>query len=109
MEIIFWDYLVSNKECTRWHNSWNKLKIPDCKNAAKQNRYEFPSASSIIKCLEDFDKITGFHESFCPFFSKHLHIYFNPAQNAFPILLPNGLVMVTNEGWTVCNCFKKEM
>ena len=28
------------------------LKIPVSKNEAKQNQYEFPSASSIIKCLD---------------------------------------------------------
>ena len=32
----------------------------DSKKKAKQKRYEFPSASSIVKCLEDFEKITGF-------------------------------------------------
>ena len=58
-------------------------------------RYEFPSASSIIKCLRDFEKLTGFHEPFCPFFSKSLHIHFNPSQNVSPILVLNGVVMVT--------------
>ena len=42
-----------------------------------------------------------------PFFSKNLHIYFNPPQNVPPILLLNGLVMVTNEGSIACKCFKK--
>ena len=35
----------------------NKFKISDPENEAKQNQYEFPGASSIIKCFENFDKI----------------------------------------------------
>ena len=27
-----------------------------------------------MKCLEDFEKTTGVYKSFCPFFSKSLHI-----------------------------------
>ena len=85
------------------------LKIPDSENEAKQNRYEFPSTGSIIKCLEHFEKMTGFYKSFCPFFFflKTLHIHFNPSQNVSPILLLNGLVMTTNEGSIACKCFKK--
>ena len=85
----------------------NKLKIHDSENEAKQNRYEFPSASSIIKCLEDFEKVTGFYKSYCSFFPKNLHIHFNPSQNVSAILLLNGLVMVTNEGSIACKCFKR--
>ena len=58
-----------------WHNDFksltynlfplqlrvNKLKIPDFENEAKQNRYESPSASSVISCLDDFEKMTGFY------------------------------------------------
>ena len=51
--------------------------------------------------------MTGFYKSFCPFFSKSLHIHFNPSQNAYPILLLNGLVMVINEGSVACKCLKK--
>ena len=43
----------------------------------------------------------------CPFFSKSLHIHFNPSQNVSPFLLLNGLVMVTNEGSIACKCFKE--
>ena len=74
-----------------------------------ESRHEFPSASSVIKCLEDFEKMTGFYKYFYPFFSKSLHIHFNPSQNVSPILLLNGLVMVTNEGSIACKCFKKEI
>ena len=72
----------------------NKLRLPDSENEAKQNRHEFPGASFIIKCLEDFGKVTGFYKSFCPFFSESLHVHFNPSQNVSPILLLHGLVMV---------------
>ena len=74
-----------------------------------ENRHEFPSASSVIKCLEDFEKTTGFYKYFYAFFSKSLHIHFNPSQNVSPVLLLNGLVMVTNEGSIACKCFKKEI
>ena len=87
---------------------YNSEKIPHSENEAKQNRYEFPSAGSIIKCLEDFEKIPSFYKSFSPFFSKSLHIHFKPSQNVSPILLLNGLVMVTNEGSIACKCFKKK-
>ena len=53
--------------------------------------------------------MTGFYKSFCPFFSKSLHIHFNPSQNVTTTLLLNGLMVVTNErsiGWNVS---KKEM
>ena len=43
----------------------------------------------------------------CPFFSKSLHIHFNPSQNVSPFLLLNGLVMVTNEASIACKCFKE--
>ena len=51
--------------------------------------------------------MTGFNKSFRPFFSKSLHINFNPSQNVSPILLLNGLLMLTNEGSIACKCFKK--
>ena len=57
--------------------------------------------------LEDFEKMTGFYKSFCLFFSKSLHIHSNHSQNVSPIVLLNGLVMVTNEGSIACKCFKK--
>ena len=43
-----------------------------------KNRYEFPSASSLIKYLEDFEKMASFYKLFCPFFWKSLHIHLNP-------------------------------
>ena len=52
--------------------------------------------------------MTGICKSFCPFFSKSLHIHFNPSQNVSLILLLNGLVMVTNKGSIACKCFEKE-
>ena len=39
----------------------NELRIPDFENEAKQNRYESPSASSAISCLDDFEEMTGFY------------------------------------------------
>ena len=60
-----------------------------------------------MKCLEDFEKMTGFYKYFCPFFSESLHIHFNPSQNVSPILFLNGLMVVTNKGLTVCKCFRK--
>ena len=57
--------------------------------------------------LEDFEKMTNFYKSLCSFFSKNLYIHFNPSQNLSPILLLNGLVMITNEGSIAYKCFKK--
>ena len=57
--------------------------------------------------VEVVEKMTGFYKSLCPFFFKSLHIHFNPSQNASPILLLNGLVMVTNDEPVACKCFKK--
>ena len=51
--------------------------------------------------------MTGFYKSFCPFFAKSLHIHFNPSQNVSPVLLLNGLMIVTNEGSIAYKCFKK--
>ena len=50
--------------------------------------------------------MTRFYKPFFPFFSKRVHIHFNPSQNVSTILFLNGLVMVTNEGSIACNCFK---
>ena len=52
--------------------------------------------------------MTGFYKSYCPFFSKGLHIHFYPGQNVSPIILLNDLVMVTNEGSIACKYFKKK-
>ena len=70
-------------------------------------QYEFPSASSIIKYVENFGKITAFSKSFCPCFSKSLYIYFNHSQNVSPVLRINSSVMAANEGSMGCKCFKK--
>ena len=45
----------------------------------------------------------GVCKSFSPFFSKSLHIHFNPSQNVSPILLLKGLLMVTNEWLKMLN------
>ena len=50
--------------------------------------------------------MTGFYKSFCPFFSKCLHIHFNPSKIVSPILLLNALVM---KGRLLANVSKKEM
>ena len=41
--------------------------------------------------------MTGFNKFFRPSFLKSLNINFSPSQNVSPILLLNGLLMVTNE------------
>ena len=69
-------------------------------------RYEFPSASSIIKCLEDFEKMTVLYHFFCPCFSNRLHL-FQSFTIASAVLLLNGLAMVTNEESIAYKCFKK--
>ena len=51
--------------------------------------------------------MTGFYKSFCTFFAKSLHIHFNPSQNVSPVLLLNGLVIVTNKGSIAYKFFKK--
>ena len=82
-------------------------KIPGSENEARQNRYEFPSTSSIKKYLVDFQKMAGFYRSFCLFISKSLHFHADPSPNVSSILLFNGLVMVTNEGSIACKHSKK--
>ena len=54
-------------------------------NKAKQNWYECPCASSLTKCLEDSEKITGSYKSFFQFILKCLHIYSNPWQDVSPL------------------------
>ena len=51
--------------------------------------------------------MAGFFKWFSPFFSKSLHIHFNPLQNVSPVLLLNGLVMVTNGVSIAWKCLKK--
>ena len=50
--------------------------------------------------------MTGFYKSFFFFFSKCLHIHFNPSKIVSPILLLNALVM---KGRLLANVSKKEM
>ena len=52
--------------------------------------------------------MAGFYKYVCPFFSESVHIHFNPSQSVSPILLLNGLVIVTNEGLIACKYFKKK-
>ena len=40
----------------------------------------------MLKCLENFQKMTCFYKSFYPFISKNLHFHFKPSQNVPPIL-----------------------
>ena len=88
--------------CFRYNSKEISSKFRIRKWSFKQNRYEFPSANFMIKCLEDSEKMAGVHKSFFPFFSKSGHIHFNPSHSVSPILLLNGLVMVTNEGSIAC-------
>ena len=87
---------------------WIQHKIPDSENEAKQNRYEFPSTSSITKYLVDSEKMTCFYCSFCLFISKSIHFHANPLPNVSPILLFNGLVMATNERVYCLQTFQKK-
>ena len=50
---------------------------------AKQNENEFFCATSMIRCLDDFNKLTGFKKPFCPPLLRSLHIYFHPSQNVY--------------------------
>ena len=43
-----------------------------------------------------------YKNSFRPSISKSLHRRFNPSKNTSPILLLNGLLMVTNERLVAC-------
>ena len=43
-------------KCT-WNSDFRSVLY---ENEAKQNWYEFPCAGSLIICLEDFEKMTGF-------------------------------------------------
>ena len=63
---------------------------------------KLPSKSPDLLGLKDFEKMTSFCKSFCPFFSNSLQIHFNPSQNVSPVLFLSGLVIVTNEGSIVC-------
>ena len=65
---------------------------------------KLPSKSPDLLGLKDFEKMTSFCKSFCPFFSNSLQIHFNPSQNVSPVLFLSGLVIVTNEGSIVCKC-----
>ena len=50
--------------------------------------------------------MTSFYKSFCPFFSKSLHIHSNPSQNVSSLSLLNSLLMIINEGMIGYKCFK---
>ena len=42
------------------NNREENKKNPESENEPNQNWYEFSCASSLTKCLEGFDKMTGF-------------------------------------------------
>ena len=94
------------KSCFCYNSEEKNHKFLDPKNEAKQNYQKFLCASAIIKCLEDFEKMKDFSESFCIFTSKLLRIHFNFSQKNSLVLLLNGLAMPTNEGLIACKCFK---
>ena len=85
-----------------------KILIPKM----KLNRIDgcFFCATSLTNYMENFEKITGFFKSFCSVISKSLPIHFNPSQIVCPVLLLNGLVMVTNkESQLLANVSNKEL
>ena len=95
-----------------WHRPLKNLpafsknhKNPDSKNEAKQNYYKFFCASSVMKCLEDFEKITVFKSLFVQLSRKGYTIV-SILQKTFFLPLLNGVVMVTNYGSIACKCFK---
>ena len=56
--------------CFRYNSKEISSKFPIRKWSFKQNRYEFPSANFMIKCLEDSEKMAGVHKSFFHFSRK---------------------------------------
>ena len=67
-----------------------------------------------LQCKFDKKMFKGFWEKdrflqifLSIFLEKFTHIHFNPSQYFSPILLLNGLVMVTNERSIACKCFEK--
>ena len=50
--------IVSSTSCLSYNSERKKHEIPNSENEAKQNRYKFPCASFVIKCLEDFEEMT---------------------------------------------------
>ena len=74
-------------------------KFPIPKMRLNMIDIKFPCASSIMKYLNGFEKMTGFYKSFFVHFSQKIYTFnlHNSSQNVSPILLFNGLMVVTNE------------
>lgn len=81
------------------------MQIPDSELSLTK-LIRLPCESFILKCLENFEKITGLQKSFCQSISESLHICFIPAQNFSLILFFNCFVMITNEGPIACESFE---
>ena len=101
--IVTLNALPTNGFCCNSEEISSKSPIPKM----KLKQIDISSASSIIQFLEIFEKMAGFCKWFSPFFSKSLHIHLSPLKHVSPILLLNGLVMVTNEVSIAWKCFKK--
>ena len=85
------DFKKFPASCSRYNSEEKSPKSPIPETKLSRINASFPVQFLLTKCLKDFEKITGFGNSFCPFISKSLHIHFNPSQNGSPLLLVNGL------------------
>ena len=82
--------------CFHYNSEEISSKFPIPKIKLNMIGVDFPCASSIMKCFDGFEKMAGFYNLFLSIFlGKFTH--FNPSGDVFPILLFNGLMMVTNE------------
>ena len=97
-------WLMTMEMRTKMKNRSHRCDInrPRSRHGHKYSKYKMWLSIMIAICIKQ-----KFLQLFCPFFSKCLHIHFNPSKNVSPIVLLNGLVMVTNEGSNTCKCFKR--
>ena len=54
------DVVIFYRQVVSVITQMKKTQNSRTENETKQNWYEFPCANSLTKCLEDFEKMTGF-------------------------------------------------
>ena len=73
---VFWSYDVMKRNGRGWVDQ-KRVILAWCNSwtAPLRTMHEFPCASSLLRCFKDFEKMTGFLKSFCPYVSMFAYSF----------------------------------
>ena len=73
---VFWSYDVIKRNGGEWVDQ-KRVILAWCNYwmASVRTMHEFPCAGSLLRCFKDFEKMTGFFKSFCPYVSMFAYSF----------------------------------